>query len=611
MNEQDQNPEITAVDEPTPTFDDFNLHHEIKEAIVKMGFETPTPVQSRTYQAAIGGGDIIAMAQTGTGKTAAFGIPMAQKLDPKQKKVQALVLTPTRELALQVCKELRKIGQIRGITSAAVYGGASFTNQVNEVKSGASVVVGTPGRVLDHIRRKTIHFQGLSMLVLDEADEMLSMGFEKEISEIIESLPRRRQTLLFSATIPEDIRRLTKRYMGEAEIISVSGDAIAAKDVSHFVYLVSGERRQDSLIKVIETERPESALVFCNTRDETQTVAQFLKKNGYDADWLNSDLSQNERERVMRATRNGKLKFLVATDVAARGIDVSHLSHVINYTFPESLEVYVHRTGRTGRAGRTGMAISLIAPQDIGNLYMLRLTYKIFPVEKTLLSKEETEKALELDRLDALRKTFGRAPNHAFDGLAKRLMQDLRGQTIIANLLDSYFNEQLATPAPLVPSEAAPTIQTGTVGRVPDEDQAEITKVGVKSRNKNRSKPAEDSIPPRRTKTKGTMTEDDEVEACDMPQENPAHTVKQDKDEGTNKEIYINAGRRDGLRISELMKEVMQLTGLPRTALGKVRMLTRATFLSIPAQYFDAVLSAVAHMEVGDLKLKAEPAHEQ
>ncbi|MDD5307219.1 MAG: DEAD/DEAH box helicase [Deltaproteobacteria bacterium] len=555
--------------ETAATFEDFHLLPEVAEAIAGMGFVKPTPVQARTFDPVRAGTDVIVMARTGTGKTAAFGIPMAQMLDPKMSAVQALVLAPTRELALQVSREVAVIGANRGVRCAAVYGGASFTKQVEEVSGGAHIVVGTPGRVLDHMRRGTIPFGSVRILVLDEADEMLSMGFEKELSAIIEGLPASRQTMLFSATIPDDIKRLSGRYMREPTFISLSGDEVGAKEVSHFVYLVSGRGRPRDLVRVIEAERPGSAIVFCNTRDETLSVASHLKRAGFHADWLNSDLSQAERERVMASTRSGELKYLVATDVAARGIDISHISHVINYTFPDAIEVYIHRTGRTGRMGRMGAAISLIAPHDIGNLYYLRLIYKIFPVEKTLPDERAALKALELTGLDALRRAFLGRANGAYTGLARRLMQDVRGEQIMAGLLAAYFEEP-----------GAETIRERTTIPAP----APVVEV-------------EGPTSPPEAATKAEAVEATEEAAG----EKPAAAQGQ-------REIYVDAGRKDGLRISALMTEIIERTGLPRSAVGRVRMLTRSTFIAVPDDHFAKILAALDGMELDGRKLKAEPA---
>src|SRR5215475_5185174 len=236
------------------------------------------------------------------------------------------------------------------------------------------------------------------MLVLDEADEMLSMGFERELSSILERLPKQRQTLLFSATIPPDIERIAKDRLKEPEFLTLSGDHVGALEVLHFIYLARGDKL-DALLRVLEVENPESAIIFCNTKAETERVAEALERQGFGAAWLNGDLPQNEREQVMQRTRQGRLRFLVATDVAARGIDISHLTHVINADFPESAEQYVHRTGRTGRAGRTGTAISIVGPKDVGNLYMLRLTYKIRPIERMLPTQGELRTRAEADMI--------------------------------------------------------------------------------------------------------------------------------------------------------------------------------------------------------------------
>ncbi len=574
-----------VVDDAT-SFDDFNLHPQVAEAIKKIGFEKPTSVQTRTYEGIMEGGDLIAMAQTGTGKTAAFGIPIVQKIDPEKKAVQSLVLAPTRELALQVCREIRAIGKIRGIGCAAVYGGASFGKQVTEVKEGAQVIAGTPGRVLDHIRRGTISFSGLEMLVLDEADEMLSMGFEKEISEIIEALPRERQNLLFSATIPDDIRRLTVRYMGEAKVVSVSGDNIAAKDVSHFVYLVSGQGRPKDMARIIENEQPKSALVFCNTREETQTLARYLKNQGYNAEWLNSDLSQKERESVMQRTRDEKIQYLVATDVAARGIDVSHLSHVINYTFPESLEVYVHRTGRTGRMGKEGKAVSLIAPKDIGNLYYLRLTYNIHPVEKTLEDTVSTAREMELDRLRVVRKAFSGTIDPQNSNLARRIVQDVHAERIIAGLLAKYFAALQPAPKESVPKNAVKPVALKDDKKTEKREASKISEA-----------PKRNDAPKKKAKKKKTKS---------GPSDKPSPKTAPETMEN---EIYIDAGRKDGMRISFLMKEIARLADLPRAALGKVRLLTRSTFVAVPQEHFDAVLKTIKQIELDGRRLKAEPAN--
>ncbi|HRI51300.1 MAG TPA: DEAD/DEAH box helicase, partial [Pseudomonadota bacterium] len=368
---------------PAPqTFAEMGLAEDVLQSLLAMGFSEPLQVQRRVYRPIMAGRDLIVQSRTGSGKTAAFGIPFVQALidpaaDVKNGHPQALVLGPTRELALQVATEISRIAERRAVQVVPVYGGAPMGRQIELLRAGGHVVSGTPGRVLDHLRRGTLHLNRIKVLVLDEADEMLSMGFLEDILEIIKRCPADRQTLLFSATMPDEVVRLAGRHQKSALMIQMSADYVGVAEVVHAYYMVTGMGRMRDLLRVLEVERPDSAVIFCNTREETSQVAEFMRSQGLDAEAISSDLSQADRERVMGRMKAKDLKYLVATDVAARGIDISDLSHVINYTFPESAEVYVHRTGRTGRAGKSGVAISLISPRELGNFYYLKLTYKI------------------------------------------------------------------------------------------------------------------------------------------------------------------------------------------------------------------------------------------
>ncbi len=689
------------------SFDGFNLKSEILSSIKKMGFKVPTPVQARCYERSMDGGDAIIMAQTGTGKTAAFGLPIVQKIKSDNSGVSAIVLVPTRELALQVAKEISAIGSVLGVKCVPIYGGASFSAQVAQLDDGAAVVVGTPGRTLDHIRRGTMNLEGIETLVLDEADEMLSMGFERELADIMENLPKSRQTLLFSATMPDDIKRLSGKYMNDAVTISVSGDHIGASRISHFVYLVSGLGRVKDLIKVVELERPGSAIIFCNTKDETQFVAAGLKQEGYNAAHISSDLSQIEREKVMTATRDGKIKFLVATDVAARGIDISHLSHVINFSFPESLEKYIHRTGRTGRQGRHGAAISLISPQDIGNLYMLRLTYKIFPVEKEIPTASQLEAKGELDSMDNLVKDFkGSLVESSFLSLADRVLCSVDSRHIVGSLLQGYLTGKIKINKIDVGQPSNVNIKSEKA--VFNENNKKFKK---KHKNSNRLKDNRALGDNRDSKEKksdviGGGKEDRKIKKSINRKDNRAvntyDTVNKKVESGEsfkngaevkadaklnkslnfseyseynndfsdakghfdNKEdihnndkpdsvessfsqvavsgksdagvkpldipdveqiikdrrsimpdmsnpdgftdIYVDAGRKDGLRISALMKDIVEKSGLPRGDIGKVRMLSRSTFLSVPNKYCEDIFNVITSLDVDGRRLKAE-----
>ena len=454
-----------------PTFDSLPLSAETKQALARMGYEHPTPVQRAVFEPASRGKDLVVQARTGTGKTTAFGLPLVDSIVRRSTKaVQALILCPTRELAIQVAAEIGRLGEGREVKPVAIYGGAPMGKQIDAIAAGAQVVVGTPGRVLDHLRRKTLVADEVRALILDEADEMLSMGFERELAAILDLLPKERQTLLFSATLPPDIERMARDRLKQPEFVTLSGDAVGALSIAHYVYFVGGAKT-DTLVKVVEIENPESAIVFCNTKAETETAAAALQRAGYDADWINGDLPQNEREVLMQRTREGKLRFLVATDVAARGIDISHLTHVINHDFPESAEQYVHRTGRTGRAGRTGTAISLITPKDVGNLYLLRLTYKIRPIERQIPTAGELKTRREVDLVTMLADAFGSRTAHPDDlELARRLMTHDRAETILAGLLRDHLGDRqvaddsaaaarrskMPTPAPTARSHEKP-----------------------------------------------------------------------------------------------------------------------------------------------------------
>ncbi|MCL2825585.1 MAG: DEAD/DEAH box helicase, partial [Polyangiaceae bacterium] len=435
---------VTPVDNSVPAqpFAEMPLSNDVKQALAEMGYTHPAPVQRAVYDPASRGIDIVVQARTGTGKTAAFGIPLADQLIKRSVRApQSLILTPTRELALQVTKELARIASKRGIRIVTVYGGAPMQKQIDALRDGAQVIVGTPGRVLDHLRRGTLIPNQLRVLILDEADEMLSMGFERDLHAIVDYLPPERQTMLFSATLPPEIVRMASTRLRNPQFIYLSGDHIGALEILHFVYLVRTDK-SDALMRMLEVENPESALVFCNTKDDTERVATMLRRAGYEADWLNGDLPQSDREKVMAKCRLGKLRFLVATDVAARGIDISNLTHVINYDFPDSSESYVHRTGRTGRMGRTGTAISLVTPHDIGSLYYLRLTYKIRPFEKQLPTDSELKTRAHADVISMLATAFPAEPDTDDIALAQRLLTHDRCEHIIASLLRCHLGDK-------------------------------------------------------------------------------------------------------------------------------------------------------------------------
>ena len=441
--------EAPAQDAPKASFADLGIGAEVLKAVTDMGFAEPMDVQRATIPLAREGKDILVQSRTGSGKTAAFAIPFADWIaDPKEGYPQALVLLPTRELALQVAAETARICAHTSLSVVPVYGGSPMGKQIEQLKAGAQVICGTPGRVLDHIRRGTLHLDRIKCAVLDECDEMLSMGFQEDIENILSETPDTRQTLLFSATIPEGIQRLARRFMHEPATLKLSADFVGVHEIRHTYYSIPGGQREAELLRILAFEEPERAVIFCNTREETGRVAEYLRRQGMVAEPISSDLSQSDREKVMQRMRAGSIRFLVATDVAARGIDIENLPCVINYTFPESPEIYIHRTGRTGRAGRNGHAISLIGPTEVGSFYYLKLLYKIKPEERTLPSEAEVRSHREGERLTQLRTMLPADPGQEWQSLARRLMVAVDVERLVGSLLRNALGAKAEAPKP-------------------------------------------------------------------------------------------------------------------------------------------------------------------
>ncbi|MBP2112865.1 DEAD/DEAH box helicase [Paenibacillus silagei] len=387
------------------TFAEFGLEPKVLQAITELGFEEATPIQEQAIPLAMAGSDLIGQAQTGTGKTAAFGIPLISKIAREEDKILALVMTPTRELAIQVAEEIGKLTRFKGLRSLAIYGGQDIGRQIRGLKRKPQIIIGTPGRLLDHINRKTIRLDDVQTIVLDEADEMLDMGFMEDIQTILKLVPEERQTMLFSATMPPNIQRLAQQFLKNPQHVSVIPKQISAPLIDQAYVEVPERQKFEALSRLIDMESPDLAIVFGRTKRRVDELAEGLQKRGYSADGLHGDLSQNQRDAVMRKFRDGSIDVLVATDVAARGLDVSGVTHVINFDLPQDPESYVHRIGRTGRAGKEGTAWSFVTPREMDHLHLIervtrhRITRKPLP---TMAEAIEGKQRITAERLLAM-----------------------------------------------------------------------------------------------------------------------------------------------------------------------------------------------------------------
>ncbi len=387
------------------TFEELGLSHELLKAVKNIGFVNPTPIQEKIIPAILNSEkDLVGLAQTGTGKTAGFGLPIQQQIDFLSKNVQALVLSPTRELCIQITKDLESYATyIPDLKHTAIYGGADVTKQLKALKNNPQIVVGTPGRVLDLINRKALKVNAIRWLVLDEADEMLNMGFKEELDKILVTTPQAKRTFLFSATMPKEVQRIAENYMNVSEEISIGIRNSGADNVKHLFYMDQAKDRYEALKRMADINPDIYGIVFCRTRRETKEVAEKLKNDGYNADALHGDLSQAQRDYVMNGFRKKHLQMLVATDVAARGLDVNDLTHIINYKLPDELGIYLHRSGRTGRAGKSGISISIIHTREINKIKSLeKLINKKFTKSKIPSGRDICEKQLFnlIDRME-------------------------------------------------------------------------------------------------------------------------------------------------------------------------------------------------------------------
>ncbi len=405
-------------------FYEFGLSDEVLTALSDMGFEEPTPIQKVAIGHALKGRDIIGLAQTGTGKTAAFGIPIVERGRPgRGKNPYAVVLAPTRELAVQVAQELNRIGRNRGIVSLPIYGGQSIEWQIKSLKKGVDVVVGTPGRLIDHIRRKTLSLKAIQAVVLDEADEMLNMGFIDDVETILREIPEERQTMLFSATMPEEILRISRKYMRNPEKIFVDPKKMVVAKIKQVFYEVREEDKIKALTRLLDVEGPSLTLIFCHTKREVDDVSGKLQQMGYSAGAIHGDFTQSFRDEMMDKFRKGEIDILVATDVAARGLDIPDVTHVINYSIPQNPDGYIHRIGRTGRAGKSGIAITFVTPREYRQLRLIEKSAKTTISKAKLPTRDEVKRAREKELAEEIERMIEDGSHAGYFGLAKNLFE--------------------------------------------------------------------------------------------------------------------------------------------------------------------------------------------
>ncbi|HZK42906.1 MAG TPA: DEAD/DEAH box helicase [Syntrophomonadaceae bacterium] len=411
-----------------------------------MGFEETTPIQARTIPLALTGKDLIGRAQTGTGKTAAYGIPLVEKCDQNNNAVQALVITPTRELAMQVAEELNRIGQYKQVKSLPIYGGQDIGRQIRGLKRGVQIVVGTPGRLMDHLRRRTLKVNQINMIVLDEADEMLNMGFREDIEEILKQMPAERQSLLFSATMPQHIHRLAKEFMNEPELISINPKQLTVKNIEqHYIELNEGQKL-DVLCRLLDTQSPDMCIVFSRTKRRVDEIAEALSKRGYSAEGIHGDLNQSRRDQIMRTFKAGTSEILVATDVAARGLDISGVTHIYNFDIPQDPESYVHRIGRTGRAGEEGVALTFVTSREMGHLRLIENLTKLRIRRQPIPTMSEVYAGLQKVVIEELIDIIENEDSQMYKSSAQNLLNEYDSVTLLSAALKMMTKEPKDKP---------------------------------------------------------------------------------------------------------------------------------------------------------------------
>ena len=549
-------------------FSESNLSPDIIKAVGELGYESPTEIQKQTIPFILSDiRDLIALAQTGTGKTAAFSLPILDMIDDTSRKIQLLVLAPTRELALQIAKDIKNYTKyLPNVKTTAVYGGSSITDQIRNLREKPQIIVGTPGRVIDLINRKALDFSQIHWLVLDEADEMLSMGFKDDLETILSETPETKQTLLFSATMNKEVERISKNYLTNPHRISVGSINAVKKNIKHEYYVVNYRQKKEALKRLIDANPNQYSIIFCRTKMETQDVADFLMQNGYAADALHGDLSQAQRDTVMKKFRLKNIDILVATDVAARGLDVNSLTHVIHYSLPDDPEVFVHRSGRTGRAGKDGISMALIKPEETRKLNQIKGQTKIEIVEKQIPKGEDIIKAQVagvFEQLFTEHEDFFDFDDSLIPDLSNFSKEELVHQLLQFQLKDLalYYknNNDLAAQKLKAESETRES-RRDRRGRDRDRDKG-----GRKSRKNN---------------------------------ENMVR-------------FFFNLGKRDKLKKTDVLDIINQATkkSKKRADIGDIEVLEKFSFFEVEKSFEKDILNNIAAMKFKGKEMRAEVAN--
>ncbi len=563
----------------TVRFEDLHLCEEILRAVTDMGFEAASPIQAQAIPAQLEGRDMIGQAQTGTGKTAAFGIPLLQKIDPEDKKLQAIVLLPTRELAIQVAEEIRRLARfMHGIKVLPVYGGQDIVRQIRSLKDGVQVVIGTPGRVMDHMRRKTIRTDHVHTAVLDEADEMLNMGFLEDMETILSQLPQERQTVMFSATMPPAIADIARRFLKDPVMVRVVKKELTVPKVTQYYYEVKPKNKVEVLCRLLDLYSPKLSVVFCNTKKGVDELVLALQGRGYFAEGLHGDLKQEQRDRVMNGFRNGRTEILVATDVAARGIDVDDVEAVFNYDIPQDDEYYVHRIGRTGRAGREGKAFSLVVGKEV---------YKLRDIQRYCKTKIIPQAIPSLDDITDIK--VEKTMDQVRDMLEN---SDLRQ---MVNIIEQKLIEEdytaLDMAAALLKMSMGEDNEDIIDNFEPARSLDDLDRGGRGGRRYGRDGNGRD-LRSARSRRRGATDRAavDYVTGDDMAR------------------LFVNIGRSQNVNPGDILGAVAGESGIPGRVVGSIDMYDGYTFVEVPRRYSDQVLQAMENAKIKGKKVRVERA---